>query len=92
MQAQQAVSTVRPLVVIDFELVFDVWSLLCCSVRATSSAQTRFPTQQIYPNLFHKPVQQAISEYSSEDATVILDSFKRFAPSVKPWIPMYQLM
>ena len=46
----------RPLVIIDFELVFDVWSLLCCCVRACPDAPAPFPTQQVYPQLFNKPI------------------------------------
>ena len=80
--------------IIDFELVFDVWSLLCCCVRAahyrdSQQPQIAFQSQETYPTLFHKPVQEAVSNFSSADSSAILESFRRLAPSVKPWIPAY---
>jgi len=55
------------LVIIDFELVFDVWSLLCCCVRAVAQPAAKsspFESNQIYPALFNKPISVALAEFA----------------------------
>ena len=97
----QATGNSRALVIIDFELMFDVWSLLCCCVRAAPTTTLPFQSQQEFPTLFHRPVREAIEEFSAScgldaptatTSETIFNSFKVLAPSVKPWIPAYQLL
>lgn len=78
----------RALVVIDFELVFDVWSLLCCCVRAAPRTQP-FLTNEVYPTLFHKQLSQTVGDFDKE---TVIRSFRALASSVKPWVPAYQLL
>jgi hypothetical protein len=60
----------KRLAIIDFELVFDIWSLLFCCIRCEKQALKN----EHYEHLLYRPIRQAISDslkaLSSQSQTI----------------------
>ena len=83
-------SASKRVAVVDFELVFDVWSLLFCCIRwQRPSLQT-----SDYSLLLYRPVEAALASTLTDisQRELVACKFEQLLLSVKPWIPSFQLI
>jgi hypothetical protein len=75
----------RRIAVIDFELVFDIWSLLFCCIRwHRPSLKT-----SDYSHLLYHPVSSAIRATLEDGHDLVASKFEELLLSTKPWIPAF---
>jgi hypothetical protein len=74
-------------IVIDLELVYDIWSLLFCCIRSKVPTLTNSD----YLKMVNKPVKKVISELivNPEERDEVQAAFDENFESVKPWIPYF---
>ena len=89
-------------IVFDFELVFDVWSLLFCVARSQlGKAKKALPVKLNYDIIVNSSIELAAKqiclrhlEEEERDAIgkEIVNQFELNLTTVKPWIPYFQLI
>lgn len=86
-------------IIIDFELAYDVWSLLFCVARQTiMNKKSVSLTNRDYIHIINKPVclgvhtLQKTYGLSDDEGQEIINIFNKHVMSIKPWIPYQQFI
>lgn len=72
---------------IDFEQVFDVWSLVFCICRSSLRMSNKD-----YDKIVNKTISDSILTLCPDTHSDLLNTFETYLPSVKPWIPYIQFI
>ena len=86
-------------IIIDFELAFDVWSLLFCVARQTiMNTKSVSLSNRDYIHIINKPVSLGVQSLqktyglSDNERQEIVSIFNKHVMSIKPWIPYQQFI
>lgn len=76
--------------IVDLELVFDFWSLLFCCIRWQRPSLQNAEYESIVNHSVQSAIQSLLSEETQRQQ--VAGKFEQLLPSVKPWIPSFQLL
>ena len=86
-------------IIIDFELAYDVWSLLFCVARQIiMNKKSVSLTNRDYIHIINKPVSLGVHTLqktyglSDDEGQEIINIFNKHVMSIKPWIPYQQFI